>query len=73
MLCDEGYVCSGQVPAAPFQMRTTQNDQSPSAVHAWLEQAQTDSQIDQVPDVVIETGVFKVHSQPPFTHNTCSA
>lgn len=71
VLYDEGCVCSGQVPAAPFRLGSSQDNQHPSAVHAWLEQAHTDSPIDQVPDVVIETGVFKVHS--PVTHTTFSA
>ena len=35
-------------------------------MNAWLEEAQTDSPIDQVPDVVIDTGVFKV--RPLVTH-----
>ena len=62
---DPGCVCEGRVPATVFRLAPSQESESPSAMQAWLQQAQTDSPIDQVPDVMIETGVFKV--KPPVT------
>ena len=53
-------VYTGQVAASPFRLIPSRDGESPSGMHAWLEKAQTDSPIDQVPDVSIETGVFKV-------------
>ena len=63
--CIDQGLCSGHVPATAFRLAPSQDGETPSAMHAWLEEAQTDSPINQVPDVVIETGVFKVR---PVNH-----
>ncbi|KAL3162641.1 14 kDa phosphohistidine phosphatase, variant 2 [Trebouxia sp. C0009 RCD-2024] len=49
----------GQVAASLFRLVLGKDAESPGPMHAWLQEAQTHSPLDQIPDVTIETGVFK--------------
>lgn len=59
-ICDDMAHVTGQVPASLFRLVSGKDGQSPSAIHAWLKEAQTDSPLDNIPNVTIEPGVFKV-------------
>ena len=48
------------MPSTNFRLYSGKDGKAGEAMTMWLDQTHSDSPLDQIPDVAIETGIFKV-------------
>ena len=53
-------LAAGQVPSTNFRLYSGKDGKAGEAMTMWLDQTHSDFPLDQIPDVTIETGIFKV-------------
>ena len=50
----------GTAPKSPFSFFPGESSEARRTITSWLDQVKSESPLDLIPDVAIETGVFKV-------------